>query len=82
MSATYIGKSLNYHIVEVESIVFNDIKEIDNWCTETFGDEDAWGEPFITGWKRMQHRYYPYQHHHVRLILNLDKHQLLLYEQL
>ena len=35
MSATYIGKSLNYHLVEVESIVFNDIKEIDNWCTST-----------------------------------------------
>lgn len=32
--------------------------EIDAWCTKTFGPSDFWGEPVVTGWKRMFGKYY------------------------
>ena len=31
--------------------------EIDEWCTNTFGESDLWGEEPKTGWKRMRARY-------------------------
>lgn len=32
--------------------------EIDAWCEETFGPSDLWGEAPVSGWKRMQHKFY------------------------
>jgi hypothetical protein len=32
--------------------------EIDQWCNETFGSEDLWGENPVNGWKRMRDKYF------------------------
>ena len=28
------------------------------WCRQTFGDEDIWGELPVTGWKRMRNKFF------------------------
>jgi len=56
----------NYHIVELEEPVdnsqdlwyFDEYKDTDLWCEQTFGPQDIWGRDIITGWKRMRNRYY------------------------
>lgn len=30
----------------------------DAWCTDRFGPQDLWGEPPVTGWKRMRNKYF------------------------
>jgi hypothetical protein len=55
-----------YHIVELEDPInngqdlwyFDDYKDTDEWCKQTFGLHDMWGAPPVTGWKRMRNRYY------------------------
>ena len=32
--------------------------EIDAWCTDTFGQQDAWGEEPNTGWKCLRNKYF------------------------
>lgn len=32
--------------------------DIDEWCEETYGPSDYWGESAISGWKRMRNKYY------------------------
>jgi len=31
--------------------------EIDEWCENTFGPQDFWGEEPVNGWKRMRNKY-------------------------
>ena len=56
----------DYHVVELEDPIdnghdlwyFEGYKDTDVWCEQTFGLQDLWGEPPVTGWKRMRNRYY------------------------
>lgn len=32
--------------------------DIDQWCKDTFGQQDFWGEEPVTGWKRMRNKYF------------------------
>lgn len=32
--------------------------EIDQWCEDTFGVQDCWGEDSVSGWKRMRNKYF------------------------
>jgi hypothetical protein len=32
--------------------------EIDEWCKQTFGVQDIWGESPVKGWKRMRNKYF------------------------
>jgi hypothetical protein len=32
--------------------------DIDIWCIQTFGKSDLWGEEPVTGWKRMQNKFF------------------------
>ena len=45
-------------IQDVFLIHHPDLVTIDQWCEETFGPSDMWGEDRVTGWKRMYKRYY------------------------
>jgi hypothetical protein len=33
-------------------------KDTDEWCEQTFGAQDSWGENPVTGWKRMRNKYF------------------------
>jgi hypothetical protein len=32
--------------------------EIEAWCHQTLGQQDMWGEPVVTGWKRMRNKFF------------------------
>jgi hypothetical protein len=32
--------------------------EIDQWCNDSFGEQDVWGQNPVSGWKRMRHKYF------------------------
>ena len=32
--------------------------EIDQWCIDSFGEQDIWGEEPVNGWKRMRNKWY------------------------
>jgi hypothetical protein len=38
--------------------VHGGFRETDAWCEQTFGPSDIWGDPPVTGWKRMFNKYY------------------------
>lgn len=35
-----------------------DYKDVNAWCEQTFGPQDAWGAEPVSGWKSMRNRYY------------------------
>ncbi len=32
--------------------------DVAEWCTNTFGPSDIWGENPVTGWKQMRNKFY------------------------
>lgn len=57
---------LGYFVAELEEPAWIDIDdiwglrwfpEIDEWCENTFGPQDLWGEEPVSGWKRMRTKY-------------------------
>jgi hypothetical protein len=61
----YLGG--DYHIVVLEEPEWvkgitpwyhDHYKDTDEWCEQTFGPQDIWGQQIDTGWKRMRNRYY------------------------
>lgn len=32
--------------------------DVDEWCENTYGEEDMWGSPPLSGWKRMRNKYF------------------------
>jgi hypothetical protein len=48
-----------YHIAELElPDAWPLLPRIDEWCEQTFGAQDIWGEDPVTGWKRMRNKYF------------------------
>ena len=67
MKITVQPKVGDYYILEVyvtDAMIAEDLwgltwfPEIEDWCTDSFGDQDIWGENPISGWKRMINRYF------------------------
>ena len=56
----------DYQIVELEDPIdkgqdlwyFDEYKDVDDWCQQTFGPQDIWGRDIVSGWKRMRNKYY------------------------
>jgi len=55
------SSGLGYYVAELEELgTINDpwYPDIDEWCENTFGQQDLWGEEPQTGWKRMGNKYF------------------------
>ena len=67
MKITIESPVANYFILEIvitDAMVAEDpwlvkqFPDIDQWCTDSFGEEDIWGEEPVNGWKRMRNKYF------------------------
>ena len=70
----YPSSDTGYYIVTVQEPLNNydpwhyeAYHEVDNWCTQTFGKTDIWGEEPVTGWKRMRNSYFFLYESHLTL---------------
>ena len=60
--------STGYYIAELEYPSPKEVAEdpygmywypdVDDWCEETFGVTDIWGNNPVTGWKRLREKYF------------------------
>ena len=62
-----LGGYCGYYIAELDEQEVTDpidtwghswYPEADDWCNQTFGPSDIWGEESVNGWKRIRNKYF------------------------